>query len=46
MSDRYLISQELGAGTVATVFLAEEPRLHRHVALKVLRRELGAALCR
>ncbi len=44
VAGRYLISRELGAGTLTTVYVAEQPRLHRHVALKVLRRELAAAL--
>ena len=44
LSDRYAIERELGAGGMATVYLAEDLKLHRKVALKVLRPELAAAL--
>ena len=44
VSDRYKIERELGAGGMATVYLAEDLKLHRKVALKVLRPELAAAL--
>ena len=44
LSDRYAILEELGAGGMATVYLAEDLKLHRKVALKVLRRELAAAI--
>ena len=44
LSDRYVIERELGAGGMATVYLAEDLKLHRKVALKVLRPELAAAL--
>ncbi|HEX5574704.1 MAG TPA: serine/threonine-protein kinase [Gemmatimonadales bacterium] len=43
-SDRYTIIRELGRGGMATVYLATDLKLHRSVALKVLRPELGAAL--
>jgi serine/threonine protein kinase len=36
-SDRYRIERELGAGGMATVYLAEDLRHRREVALKVLR---------
>lgn len=42
--DRYRIERELGSGGMATVYLAEDVRHHRRVALKVLRPELGAAV--
>ena len=44
LADRYTIERELGAGGMATVYLAEDTKLHRKVALKVLRPELAAAL--
>ena len=44
LSDRYTIEREIGAGGMATVYLAEDVKLHRKVALKVLRPELAAAL--
>ena len=44
LSDRYLIERELGSGGMATVFLAQDLRHHRKVALKVLRPELAAVL--
>ena len=44
LADRYAIEREIGAGGMATVYLAEDLKLHRKVALKVLRPELAAAL--
>ena len=44
LSDRYAIEREIGSGGMATVYLAEDLKLHRKVAVKVLRPELGAAL--
>ncbi len=44
LSDRYLIERELGAGGMATVYLAQDIRHQRKVALKVLRPELAAIL--
>ncbi|MEY4956062.1 MAG: hypothetical protein RL409_319, partial [Gemmatimonadota bacterium] len=44
LSDRYRLEREIGAGGMATVFLAEELRHQRPVAVKVLRPELSAAL--
>src|SRR5437016_466653 len=44
LSDRYAIEREIGAGGMATVYLARDIRHHRHVALKVLNPELGAVL--
>ena len=44
MSDRYRIERELGAGGMATVYLAEDLRHHRQVAVKVLRHDLAASL--
>ena len=43
-SDRYRIERELGAGGMATVYLAEDLRHRRRVALKVLRPELCAVI--
>ena len=39
LADRYTVKRELGRGGMATVFLAEDQKLHRRVALKVLRAE-------
>src|SRR6267143_433279 len=44
LADRYAIDRELGRGGMATVYLAEDLRHHRQVAVKVLRPELAAAL--
>ena len=44
LADRYAIQEELGAGGMATVYLAEDLKHHRKVAVKVLRPELAAAL--
>ncbi len=44
LSDRYRIDSELGAGGMATVYLAEDLKHHRKVAVKVLRPELAAIL--
>ena len=44
LSDRYTIERELGAGGMATVYLAHDVRHDRKVAVKVLRPELAAAL--
>jgi eukaryotic-like serine/threonine-protein kinase len=42
--DGYRIERELGAGGMATVYLAEDLRHHREVAIKVLRPELAAVI--
>jgi serine/threonine-protein kinase len=44
LSDRYTIERELGSGGMATVYLAEDLKHHRDVAVKVLRPDLAAAL--
>ena len=44
LAGRYAIARELGAGGMATVYLAEDLRHHRRVAIKVLRPELAAAI--
>jgi len=41
---RYRVERELGAGGMATVYLADDVRHQRRVAIKVLRPELAAAL--
>ncbi|HTO73361.1 MAG TPA: protein kinase [Gemmatimonadales bacterium] len=44
LSDRYTLERELGAGGMATVYLAEDIKHRRKVAVKVLRPELAATL--
>jgi serine/threonine-protein kinase len=44
LSDRYTIDRELGAGGMATVYLAHDIKHDRDVAIKVLHPDLGAAL--
>jgi serine/threonine protein kinase len=44
LADRYTILREIGAGGVATVYLARDLKHDRYVALKVLKPELGAVL--
>jgi len=44
VGDRYRVERELGRGGMATVYLAEDLKHHRQVALKVLRPELAAVL--
>jgi len=40
----YRIERELGAGGMATVYLAEDLKHHRRVAVKVLHAELSAVI--
>jgi serine/threonine-protein kinase len=42
--DRYLLERELGRGGMATVYLARDLQHDRHVAVKVMFRELAASL--
>lgn len=42
LADRYKIERELGRGGMAVVYLAEDLKHHRRVAIKVLRPELSA----
>ncbi len=44
LADRYRVERELGAGGMATVYLAHDLRHDRKVALKVLRPELAAVI--
>ena len=44
LADRYRIERELGAGGMATVYLAQDVKHDRRVALKVLRPELAAVI--
>ncbi len=46
LADAYTLDRELGAGGMAVVFLAHDLKHNRHVALKVLRSEVGAAIGR
>ncbi len=44
LADRYRLERELGAGGMATVYLAQDLRHDRKVAIKVLKPELAAVL--
>ncbi|MGI9628671.1 MAG: protein kinase domain-containing protein [Longimicrobiales bacterium] len=44
LGDRYAIEREIGVGGMATVYLAEDLKHRRKVAVKVLRPELAASL--
>jgi serine/threonine-protein kinase len=44
LADRYRLERELGAGGMATVYLAQDLKHDRKVALKVLKPELAAVL--
>src|SRR5687767_12512040 len=44
LTDRYRIEREIGAGGMATVYLAQDLRHDRRVALKLLRPELSAVI--
>jgi len=44
LADRYRIEREVGAGGMATVYLAEDLKHQRQVAIKVLKPELAAVL--
>src|SRR4051812_46909137 len=41
LADRYVLEREIGAGGMATVYLARDLRHNRSVALKVVRPEFG-----
>jgi Tol biopolymer transport system component/tRNA A-37 threonylcarbamoyl transferase component Bud32 len=44
LADRYVLERELGAGGMATVYLAQDLKHDRKVAIKVLRPELAAVI--
>ena len=44
LADGYRLERELGAGSMATVYLAEDLKHQRKVAVKVLRADLAASL--
>ena len=44
LADRYRLERELGQGGMATVYLAEDLKHHRQVAVKVLRPDLAATM--
>jgi TolB-like protein/Flp pilus assembly protein TadD len=44
VADRYRVEQEIGRGGMATVFMAQDPKHGRPVAIKVLHPHLAAAL--
>jgi len=43
-SERYTVQRELGRGGMATVYLADDPKHGRQVAIKVLHPELAAVI--
>jgi serine/threonine-protein kinase len=44
LAEHYRVEREIGAGGMATVYLAEDLKHHRRVAVKVLRPDLAASL--
>jgi serine/threonine-protein kinase len=44
LADRYAVEAEIGRGGMAVVYLAEDLKHHRQVAIKVLQPELAASL--
>jgi tRNA A-37 threonylcarbamoyl transferase component Bud32/TolB-like protein/tetratricopeptide (TPR) repeat protein len=44
LADHYRLEREIGAGGMATVYLAQDLKHHRSVAVKVLRPELAATM--
>ena len=44
LADRYVIEREIGRGGTATVWLAQDVRHSRRVAIKVLKPDLAAML--
>ena len=46
LAGRYALAHELGSGGMATVYLADDLKHHRPVAVKVLRPELASVLGR
>jgi tetratricopeptide (TPR) repeat protein len=44
LAGRYDVEREVGRGGMATVFLAQDLRLHRRVAIKLLRPDLAALI--
>ena len=44
LSNRYRLGREIGSGGMATVYLAEDLKHDREVAVKVLRPELASAI--
>jgi serine/threonine-protein kinase len=44
LADRYAVESEIGRGGMAVVYLAEDLKHHRQVAIKVLHPELSASL--
>ena len=44
LADRYHVERVLGSGGMATVYLAQDLKHHRKVAIKVLKTEIAAAV--
>jgi hypothetical protein len=46
LPDHYVVERELGRGGMATVFLADDRKHHRHVAVKVLNADYAHSIAR
>ena len=44
LADRYEVERAIGSGGMATVYLARDAKHHRHVAVKVLKPEVGESV--
>jgi eukaryotic-like serine/threonine-protein kinase len=44
LADRYALEREIGAGGMAKVFLAHDPRHNRKVAIKVMDTDLAGRI--
>ena len=44
LADRYAVESEIGRGGMAKVFLAEDLKHHRKVAIKVMHPELASSV--